>query len=585
MTQDANFQVEIQHSSKHLVRLDEPQVHYLLLDILPGEQKPEVRLPVNFAIVFDRSTSMRGPHLDQMRSAVLALLEDLRPEDRVSVVAFSDQAEVILTPDQARDPTVARARLRLVKPRGGTEIGQGLIAGMEEIRRNYSREGINHIILFSDGHTYADEPLCMEIASQAAEQGIAIHGVGVGTDWSDRLLKDIAIKTAGNVTFLSTLKVVTDLLHTIHEGMIIRHVQINGSLGEQTNLCSAFLLQPEPVELDNRFPMKLGHLLSEGAMRLLIELIVQSTKEQHELTLAHLNVSGDLPGQESKALNVSIEINRPITDIPDPDSPPNDIKSALTALNLNSFYRNQEKALREVEFGQVSQAVHRLFKLAEHLLASGEFNLAKAALNKVEQLSQTRRSTTKGKPWSWDPDEHQLVKFMSMRKLGSDWLRALGDLELYFSREELDNLIGFFEEMVSESQSFSFALISLDQFKEFINRYGQDAGEQILEKLTALFGSFSEKRAIVLHCHSDEYCMAAEINSLGGAKILAERMRKEARKVSAVDVEGRSIHPISITIGLAFYPDHGSTLEALFQTANFALFVGKSRGGDCVVPP
>jgi len=579
MTQDASFQVEIQQSSKSLVQLDEPQVHYLLLDILPGEQMPVVHPPVCLAIVFDRSTSMKGPHLDQMRSAVLALLEDLRPEDRVSVVAFSDQAEVILTPDQARDPTVARARLRLVKPRGGTEIGQGLIAGMEEIHRNYSQDGVNHIILLTDGHTYGDKELCMELASQAAKQDITINSVGIGADWSDRLLKDLATKTGGQITFLSAPKAVTDLLHTIHKGMVIRHVQINGSFGEKIDLRSAFRLQPEPVMLDNRFPLKLGHLHSEGEMRLLLELIVQPTMKQHKVTLAHFIVSGNLPGQGREASNVSIEIILPIADEPDPNPRPDGIDAAL---NLVSFYRTQEKARREAGLGQVSLATRRLRNLATHLRASGERELAMAALNEAVLLSP---STAKGGSRSWDPDGRQLVKFMFMRKMSSDKLRELGDLELYFSREDLGKLIGFSEEMFSEAQFFSFALISLDKFLTFINRYGQDAGEQILEKLTALFGSFSEKRAIVLQCHSDEYCMAAEINSLGGAKILAERMRKEARKVSVVDVEGRSTHPLSITIGLAFYPDHGSTLEALFQTANFALFVGKSRGGDCVVPP
>ncbi|MCK5646580.1 MAG: DnaJ domain-containing protein, partial [Anaerolineales bacterium] len=126
----AGFTCIIQHSRGGLLQLGEPQVHYLLLDILSAPDLPAVRAPINLTIVIDRSTSMQGQRLDQVRSATLTILEGLNPSDSASIVSFSDRAEVIVTPQQAKEMSVARARLSLLQAGGGTEIGQGLQLGL-----------------------------------------------------------------------------------------------------------------------------------------------------------------------------------------------------------------------------------------------------------------------------------------------------------------------------------------------------------------------------------------------------------------------------------------------------------------------
>ena len=155
----ASFQCSILNSRKNLIRLDEPQVHYILLNIKPAEFLPDARPPVNLAILIDNSTSMRGQRLDQIRSSALSILKNLDKNDTVSIISFSDRAEVILSPEQAKDFKSARARLSLLQASGGTEIGQGLETGLATLHHNFSREGVNQIILFTDGRTYGDEDL------------------------------------------------------------------------------------------------------------------------------------------------------------------------------------------------------------------------------------------------------------------------------------------------------------------------------------------------------------------------------------------------------------------------------------------
>jgi len=185
-----------------------------------------------------------------------------------------------------------------------------------------------------------------------------------------------------------------------------------------------------------------------------------------------------------------------------------------------------------------------------------------------------------------DPDVRELVELLLMRGgIGSDLVLERGAPELFFSREDIDQLIGFCEEMVSASRTFSLTLINIDRFLRFFERYGQDASDQILENLEALFRSQLSESAVLGRSLLDEFYIASKSNSLGGVKMRADQIRQSIRTVTVLDSVGRTISPVTVTIGLAFYPTHGSNLEELCLTAKYALFVGKSRGGDCIVPP
>jgi len=143
----------------------------------------------------------------------------------------------------------------------------------------------------------------------------------------------------------------------------------------------------------------------------------------------------------------------------------------------------------------------------------------------------------------------------------------------------------FFEEANRADQAFCLALIDIDHLAKYNDRFGHEAGDMLLEKLSHLFQSSVGKGAIVSRSEEDEFFIAFISASLGGAKIRAERIRKDARRLTFEDSHGTSITPVTLTIGLALYPTHGSTLEEILSAAEYALLLGKSRGGDCVVPP
>jgi len=396
MAERSCFQCRTLHSRRKILVLDEPQVHYLLLKLRTAEHLPEIRPQINICVVIDRSTSMRGQRMDQVRSAVLTILGDLHEDDSASVVAFSDRAEVIVSPDHAKDIPTARARLSLLQADGGTEIGQGLQSGLAELDRRMTPESISHLILITDGRTYGDEDLCLELASQAHDKSISINSIGIGADWNDRLLDEIASRTGGNVVFLSTPTAVTDLLHNIFDSLsqvVAGNVQLTGAIGQSLDLRSAFRLRPDPMPLGDRLPLSLGNLLKDSSIEVLLELVVHPVSEQGALSIAHLTISGEILNPTIDCTDLPLAILSDVTDTPDTEPPASDI---VDALNKIAMYRLQEKARHEAELGQVKQAARRLENLATHLLSYGEKELAKAALNEAVRLGHTQRLSSEG---------------------------------------------------------------------------------------------------------------------------------------------------------------------------------------------
>ena len=84
-------------SRTSLAKLTEPQLVYMLLEVAPREDAEKLSTPpLNICLLLDRSTSMQGDKMDMVKATAIQLLRNLRQEDVLSVVAFSDFAEVII---------------------------------------------------------------------------------------------------------------------------------------------------------------------------------------------------------------------------------------------------------------------------------------------------------------------------------------------------------------------------------------------------------------------------------------------------------------------------------------------------------
>lgn len=175
---------------------------------LRGAQRPAI----NLALVIDTSGSMDGDPIGDARAASLDLLSALQPEDRLAVVAFHSETEVLLesTRLDGADIGELRARIGRMEARGTTDLAGGLRAGLEELVRNLEPEGINRLVLLSDG-VPNEAAQILPLAQAAGERGIRITALGLGLDYDETLLAQVAQRSGGRFHFVEESSMVASV--------------------------------------------------------------------------------------------------------------------------------------------------------------------------------------------------------------------------------------------------------------------------------------------------------------------------------------------------------------------------------------
>jgi Ca-activated chloride channel family protein len=380
-------------SRETLPQISEPQVLYVLAEIQPS--MPNVELPtspVNLCIVIDRSTSMQGTRLDQVKASVLHVIENLREADTCSVVAFSDKAEVVVPAQRgALEKTLAQAKVSTIHAGGGTEILQGLLVGLTELHQQLSPSAVNHLILLTDGHTYGDEDECLLLAGLAATDGISISGLGIGEEWNDRFLDELTGATGGIATYVSSPQQVKTIILDRMRGLNAAYAErltMQVTLDLEVKLTSAFKVSPEagPVPVDDG-PLRLGSMPKEQPVTLLLKFVLPPLSEGKR-PIARLSIYGDVVSLGRRGERTVVDILLPVAkELPAGAKPPTAILDALSKL---SQYRLQERASQEAAEGDIASATRRLSTLGTRLLATGQTDLAKVALAEARRLEKTR---------------------------------------------------------------------------------------------------------------------------------------------------------------------------------------------------
>lgn len=173
------------------------QLAYVLVEMKPTEMVAQVRMPLNFALVLDHSGSMKGAKLKNVKEAVKMVIDRLEPTDYVSVVIFDDTSQVIIPSMPCNDKPGMKAAVDQIRDAGGTTMSLGIIQGLNELRRWNIPNAINRMILLTDGVTYGDSDRCRQLSRDAANAGISIYPLGIGSDWDEDLLDHVGQLSGG----------------------------------------------------------------------------------------------------------------------------------------------------------------------------------------------------------------------------------------------------------------------------------------------------------------------------------------------------------------------------------------------------
>ena len=208
---------------------------YLIVTLrAPDKVPPEQATPtltgrpaLNFCAVLDISGSMQGEKLHQAKEAVRMALRYLQDGDVFSLVTFSNEVRCVLEPSKvdANLRKVAESALQEIIATGMTALDGGLELGISKARKKRLQN--NLVMLLSDGQANVGETDLEKIgrrSQKARQQELTLSTLGVGMDYNEALMAEIAIQGGGRYYHIQSAHQIAAYL--------------TGELGEAANLAA-----------------------------------------------------------------------------------------------------------------------------------------------------------------------------------------------------------------------------------------------------------------------------------------------------------------------------------------------------------
>jgi len=131
---------------------------------------------------------------------------------------------------------------------------------------------------------------------------------------------------------------------------------------------------------------------------------------------------------------------------------------------------------------------------------------------------------------------------------------------------------------------FAVALVDIDDFKAYNDAHGHLGGDEVLRQIAELLLRSTRRADVVARIGGEEFVIVLPESDAPGAAALAEKVREA---VATAPFPGRESQPggrLTVTLGLACFPDDGQDATVLLELADRALYLGKHDGGNCVRP-
>lgn len=133
-----------------------------------------------------------------------------------------------------------------------------------------------------------------------------------------------------------------------------------------------------------------------------------------------------------------------------------------------------------------------------------------------------------------------------------------------------------------EKYSVAMFMLDVDHFKKFNDSYGHEAGDAVLRALGCVITESVRASDFAYRFGGEEFTVALPRTTLGQAREWADRFMQWVRGME-VKAGGRSLPGVTVSMGLAFAPEHGTDLETVIQAADIALYEAKRSGRDRLV--
>jgi Ca-activated chloride channel homolog len=166
--------------------------------------------PANLVFLVDVSGSMDEPNkLPLLKSALRLLVDQLKPDDHVSLVTYASGTRVVLEPTPGRERERIRSAIDQLAPGGSTAGAAGIQLAYQMARQGYIRDGINRILLATDGDFnvgITDFAQLKGMVEERRKSGVSLSTLGFGVgNYDEERMEQMADAGDGNYSYIDTL--------------------------------------------------------------------------------------------------------------------------------------------------------------------------------------------------------------------------------------------------------------------------------------------------------------------------------------------------------------------------------------------
>ncbi|XAR72121.1 hypothetical protein NMG60_11018642 [Bertholletia excelsa] len=356
------------------------------------------RAPVDLVTVLDTSGSMAGTKLALLKRAMGFVIQNLGPNDRLSVVAFSSTARRLF-PLRRMSDTGKQQALQAVNSlvaNGGTNIAEGLRKGAKVMEDRREKNPVSSIILLSDGRdTYTVNssgstqqqpnyqlllPLSIQGNNGAAFK-IPVHAFGFGSDHDASLMHSISEISGGTFSFIETEAVIQDAFAQCIGGLlsvVVKELRVCMECIHPTLSLGSLRAGSYPNHV---MPDRRAGWISVGDLY----------ADEERNFLVSVNVPKDLSGNEMSLLKVRCVYNDPLT------------KEKVTLEGEEVNIKRPEVAGKELVSIEVERQMNRLQAadaMAQARTAAEQGDLTRA-VSILESCRQVLSKTASAKSRDW----------------------------------------------------------------------------------------------------------------------------------------------------------------------------------------
>ena len=435
LTCTVNPYIPVTHQ-RHLV--------YVLVEVDPGEV-PTAGASINLGLVVDASRSMsipiltdqqfqklrsmgmarqktvdgvkvwqfdvpKGFHIDApsnmdfTKEALRAAADLLRPEDRFSLVAFAEDALLMIgsTPATRKSELVeAVDRLDRIDLGDETYMARGMAMGHKQIETGMGADAASRMIVLTDGYT-RDEREARAWAQQAKQAGIVVSTMGLGLDFNEELLISLADASGGESYFIEDPQEIPAAFRqelTRAQSVTWRDLSLSLEMPADVTLRRAHRVRPAIAlaEIEDG-TIGLGNLEAGRPPAALLELVVPPRPEG-AYRLAQIALQGRYPGTRAAAAQAAQALARQdvvahyterpsLAEQTDPH--------LMSVVQAVSAFKLQSQAIEEASRGDVARATRRLRTAGERLKEMGQEDLGETMLVEADLLEKEGQMSSEG---------------------------------------------------------------------------------------------------------------------------------------------------------------------------------------------